>query len=86
MLIAHYMLDVGPLESNCYLVGNENTQEGFLVDAGKFEPDIVQQAATWGLKMGQVLLTHHHWDHVDGLDEFLSVWPGVCVLTPAMDF
>ena len=84
MLIAHYMLDVGPLESNCYLVGNENTQEGFLVDAGKFDPDIVQQAATWGLKMSQVLLTHHHWDHVDGLDEFLSVWPGVCVLTPTM--
>jgi hydroxyacylglutathione hydrolase len=83
MFLGHYMLDVGPLESNSYLVGNENTQEGFLVDAGKFDPLIVEQASSMGLKMRHVLLTHHHWDHVDGLDEFIDAWPGICVLTPA---
>ncbi len=83
MLLRHFMLDVGPLESNAFLMADLESRTGLLVDAGAFESAIVAVAEEHDLRMAAVLLTHLHWDHVDGLGEYLKRWPGARVHAPA---
>lgn len=83
MLLRPFMLNVGPLESNCYLMADEAGKTGLLVDAGAFEPAIVELAAEKDLQITHILLTHLHWDHVDGLAQYLEHWPQARVVAPA---
>ena len=56
------------LEDNyAYLVGNLDTGEAALIDVPDAAP-INQVVAATGWTLTTVLLTHHHWDHIDGLD------------------
>lgn len=57
-------LPVGPLQTNCYLVGCPETLEGAVIDPG-WDADIILAAAeAEGLTIKYVLNTHAHWDHV----------------------
>ena len=54
-------------DNYAFLIANESG-EAALVDAPEAAPINAELAARgWTLKT--VLLTHHHWDHVEGLDE-----------------
>lgn len=56
------------LEDNyAFLIGNLDTGEAAIVDVPEAAP-INDMLATRGWTLTTVLLTHHHWDHVDGLD------------------
>lgn len=56
------------LEDNyAYLIGNLDTGEAALIDVPDAGP-INQVVAATGWTLTTVLLTHHHWDHIDGLD------------------
>lgn len=83
MILQHYMLDVGSQEVNCYLMADEAARAGLLVDAGGFDPLIVEQADELGLTISHILLTHLHWDHVDALPAYLEQWPNATVIAPA---
>lgn len=57
-------LVVGPYASNCYIVGDEETKEGMIIDPGA-EPEAIMQAVKdLGLTVKQIVLTHRHPDHV----------------------
>lgn len=49
---------------NCYLVYDEETKEGVVVDAGRGFKEISAKAEESGIKINKVLLTHGHFDHV----------------------
>lgn len=83
MILQHFMLDVGSQEVNSFLMADEDSRVGVLVDAGAIDPLIVETVAELELKITHILLTHLHWDHVDGLPHYLEQWPGVTVLAPA---
>ncbi len=56
------------LEDNyAFLICNLETMQAAIVDVPDAEP-INDELKTRGLTLTTVLLTHHHWDHVDGLD------------------
>lgn len=57
-------LVVGPIASNCYIVGSEKTREGMIVDPGADAKDILRAAEKLGLKIKLIVLTHRHPDHV----------------------
>lgn len=57
-------LVVGRLQTNCYLVGCERTHEAAVIDPGDDSRDILAAASAMGLHIGQILLTHFHFDHV----------------------
>ena len=58
------VLVVGPLAVNCYILGCEETREGVVVDAGGDAGRIIAAAERHNLKIGQVITTHGHFDHV----------------------
>ncbi len=60
---------VGPLESNCYIIGNDDTKEAFVVDPGD-EPDrIIDLILEERLKIKFIVCTHAHFDHVGAVPE-----------------
>ena len=58
------MLNVGPFQENCYIVGDETTGEGALVDPGDEAARIAIAVEQTNLEITQILITHAHIDHV----------------------
>ena len=83
MLLQAFMIDVGTQEVNAYLMADEETGVGLMVDAGGFDPLIVETAAELGIQVTHILLTHLHWDHIEGLARYLEHWPQARVIAPA---
>ncbi len=60
---------LGILQTNCYLVKNEQNRECVLVDpAGQFER-IQKMVESSGCKLQGILLTHGHFDHIMAASE-----------------
>ena len=57
-------LVVGPIASNCYIVGSEATKEGMIIDPGADADEILKVVKKLGLKIKLIVLTHRHPDHV----------------------
>ena len=62
-------LDVGPFASNCYLVGDESTKEGMIIDPGAEANQILKRVKDLGLEVKLIVLTHGHRDHFGALKE-----------------
>ena len=58
------MLTVGPFQENCYIIGDEQTGTGALVDPGDEGARIALAVEQTGLDIGQIIITHAHIDHV----------------------
>jgi hydroxyacylglutathione hydrolase len=52
------------LQSNCYIVGCENTQEGIVIDPGGDGPLIIGRVEELGLSIKYIVNTHGHIDHI----------------------
>ena len=66
---------VGLLESNCYLAGDENTKEIFIIDPGGDYKSIKSVIDKYSLKPKAVINTHGHGDHIGANKEFnIPVW------------
>jgi len=57
------MLHVGLLQTNCYIVGCEDTKEGAIIDPGGDAKHILAEVERLGLKTKYVINTHGHFDH-----------------------
>jgi hydroxyacylglutathione hydrolase len=57
-------LVVGMLQSNCYIVGCENSQEGIIIDPGGDGPLIIDRVNELGLTIKYIVNTHGHIDHI----------------------
>ena len=58
------MLTVGPFQENCYVIGDEATGEGALVDPGDEAARIALAVEQTGLDIARIIITHAHIDHV----------------------
>ncbi|MFH1775148.1 MAG: MBL fold metallo-hydrolase [Chloroflexota bacterium] len=62
-------LVVGPLATNCYLVGAEATKAGMIIDPGGSAGEILDAVKYLGLQIGLIVLTHGHIDHIGALED-----------------
>ncbi len=59
---------VGPVQTNCYFIYDENTKECVIVDPGEENSTIENYITKKELKPVAVLLTHGHFDHIGAVD------------------
>ena len=62
-------LIVGPLETNCYILGDEKSKEAVVIDPGGNFADINSQLQEIDLKVKYIILTHGHFDHTSALGQ-----------------
>jgi glyoxylase-like metal-dependent hydrolase (beta-lactamase superfamily II) len=60
---------VGPFEENCYLVSDEQSGHGALIDPGDEGERIVEMVRQSGVTLDAIWLTHAHVDHIGAVAE-----------------
>jgi glyoxylase-like metal-dependent hydrolase (beta-lactamase superfamily II) len=58
------MLTVGPFQENCYIIGDEDSGTGAVIDPGDEAARIAMAVEQTGLEIGSIIVTHAHIDHV----------------------
>lgn len=72
-------LEVGPLGTNCYILGCEQTLKGAVIDPGGDARVILKEIEALKLKVEYIINTHGHGDHIIGNYE-LKVATGASLL------
>ena len=57
-------LPLGPIQTNCYIAGCEETKEGVIIDPSAEPERIMAEVEKSGLTIKYILLTHAHFDHM----------------------
>jgi len=76
------VIPIPALQDNyIWLVHFQGEQECFVVDPGVAEPilDYIHQNH---LKLTAILITHHHWDHTNGIIQLVKQFPSTAVFGP----
>ena len=68
------------MASNTYLVVDDIAKRAFIVDAGKFEQQLVDEAAKRELNVSHLFLTHGHGDHIGGVADYKKAFPELQVV------
>ncbi len=61
-------LTVGPFQENSYILGDDSTGDGILIDPGHDPEAILDRVRELGLKIAAIVNTHAHIDHVGGVE------------------
>lgn len=65
-------LVVGPLGCNCYIIGDDATDEAIVIDPGGDAAQILEAITKHGLTVRAVVATHAHFDHILAADQVRS--------------
>ncbi len=65
-------LKLGPMENFVYLLGAEGSPQTAIVDPAWDVPAALRAAREDGREVTHALLSHHHFDHVNGLPDLLA--------------
>ncbi len=76
------MLTVGPFQENCYIIGDENTGEGALIDPGDEATRIALAVEQTRLDIGRIIITHAHIDHVGAVATLVDEYACPVLLHP----
>ncbi len=58
-------VEAGPIDTNAYLVADDETGDALIVDAPKDGAAALVEAATaGGWQVRRIVITHAHWDHI----------------------
>lgn len=63
-MLKYEKLVLGELETNCYIVWDEETKEGVIIDPADAATEISDEIQRLQIKLLMVLTTHGHFDHL----------------------
>jgi glyoxylase-like metal-dependent hydrolase (beta-lactamase superfamily II) len=84
MIFQNYV--VGRLQANCYVVGDEQTQDVMIVDPGDNGAELVEQLKQNNWNVTWVLVTHAHLDHSGAVFDILSNFPKAIFAMHEVDY
>ncbi|HEB86776.1 MAG TPA: MBL fold metallo-hydrolase, partial [Gammaproteobacteria bacterium] len=80
-------MDLGPMENVIYLITDRETGRTAVVDPAWDAPAILQQVKEKGLTISDILLTHSHYDHINGIEAILARYDAqLHLLKPEAEF
>ena len=65
-------IELGPMENFVYIIHDHATNRAAIVDPAWDIPRITQRAKENGLTITDILITHGHADHINGIDDLLN--------------
>ena len=68
------MMVLGPVQTNCFFLINEDTKELLIIDPADRAQGIIDWIQSEGLKPVAILLTHGHFDHIMAAEELKKEW------------
>lgn len=71
-----------PALSDNYIWCIQSAEQCTVVDPGEAAP-VLEWCEQQELSLVSILITHHHWDHTNGIEELLKRFPGIPVYGPA---
>jgi glyoxylase-like metal-dependent hydrolase (beta-lactamase superfamily II) len=77
-------LPVGPLETNCYIIKDENTGLGVVIDPGFHAAQIMDEIHKLGADVKYIIFTHGHYDHTFAARE-IAAETGAKIIMHAAD-
>jgi len=80
-------IEVGPMENFIYFIGDKNTKDVVIVDPAWDVSFLLDEIKKEKLNIKGILVTHGHFDHTNGVEEFLkSVDVPIYINSNEMDF
>lgn len=76
---------VGPLEVNCYLVWDEESMKGVVIDPGAEGERIVERIQELGISLTHIVDTHCHVDHIGANASVKEAFPDAVICVPEKD-
>jgi hydroxyacylglutathione hydrolase len=76
---------VGPYQTNCYILGQDETSSCWIIDPGNDPEAIISCIKKHQVNPVAVLLTHTHWDHITALPAIRKAYPEVEILVGRED-
>jgi glyoxylase-like metal-dependent hydrolase (beta-lactamase superfamily II) len=74
MTFAIQSLELGPMENFVYFIHDLSSNRAAVVDPAWDVPQLVKLAKKQNIEITDVLLTHSHYDHINGLNELLETY------------
>ena len=73
-------IPTGMLQANTYLVCDETSRLGFIVDLGGYSKELKNIIEKNDIQIQYIVLTHGHGDHIGGVQEHLKDFPDAKVV------
>jgi len=67
-------LELGPMENFIYIISDKKTGRATVVDPAWDVPAILAATRDKGVTITDILLTHSHHDHINGIEQVLAVY------------
>jgi hydroxyacylglutathione hydrolase len=76
----------GPIETNCYLLYDEQSKEAALFDVGGPIDTLISVLTNRQLKLKYIFATHCHMDHMEGIPMIIDKFPDVLLAYNKEDY
>lgn len=79
MSIGIMTMQLGPIQTNCYIVMDEVNKMAAVIDPGEDAPRVLAYLEQQGMELSHILLTHGHYDHTTAVPDLKKAVPEAIV-------